>query len=125
MYTYQLEKCGNKEFLFEFFFGGDKIELVECQSIGGSYVNYRLLRKDKTKEDKIFGWKGCLRTDQSEPFELYFPDKINIKGEMKLFNRNGQSYIWINVYYGRDLELHFQGNILEIPCNLKPEPIPD
>lgn len=122
MYTYQLEACNRKQFLFEFSFEEKESKSSECEDFGCRYVNYKLLRKDKPNE--TFTWEGCLCTDSNEIFELSFPDNINIKGEMKLYRVNDECYIFINAYYCYNLENHFEGNILKIPNSIEPTPIP-
>ncbi|PKH52006.1 hypothetical protein CXF68_15485 [Tenacibaculum sp. Bg11-29] len=122
MYTYQLETCNRKQFLFEFSFEEKESKSSECEDFGCRYVSYKLLRKDKPKD--TFIWEGCLCTDSNEIFELSFPDNINIKGEMKLYKVNNECYIFINAHYCYNLENHFEGNILKVPSNIEPRPDP-
>ncbi len=112
---YTLDLCDNKQFIFEFSSDEDENNTSECENLSSRYVNYKLFRKDKSQ--KPFSWKGCLSTSDENPFELTFPDEINIKGEMYLYkNQNdGSDYIFINVSYCYQLENHFEGNILKLP----------
>jgi len=122
MYTYKLEACGNKQFLFEFSFNAVD---AECGSNGCRYVGFRLLRKDQALSGNTFEWEGCLCEIDGVPFELSFADKTDIKGEMKLYKINGQDFIWVDVLYCYDLERHFEGNIMQIPSDTVLDPIPD
>ena len=123
MYTYKLEACGAKQFIFEFLFKDEELDIFRDGGFENCYVEYRLFRKDKTKENEIFHWKGYLNFNSIEFFQLSFDDKIDIKGGMKLFNNDEQNFIWINVFYCYKLENHFEGNIVLIPGNVYPIPI--
>ena len=124
MYTYQLESCGTKQFIFEFSFDSENLDIVENENLERCYVKYRLLRKDKPEQENVFYWEGYLSFNHIETFQLSFQDKIDIKGKMKLFNSNDQNFIWINTFYCYNLENHFEGNIISIPGNVYPIPIP-
>lgn len=123
MYTYQLESCGTKEFVFEFSFKDEELDVFRNENYECCYIEYRLLRKDKTKKEETFQWEGYLSFDHTESFELTFNDNIDIKGVMKLFRSNEQNFIWINTFYCYKLGNHFEGNIILIPNDINPTPI--
>lgn len=116
LYSFELDVCGDKQFIFEFSFENESGE--GCNGPNSHYVSYQLLRKDKPK--KVFLWNGCLSTNSEQTFKLSFPDEIDINGSMWLFQNEDEDFIWIDTWYCKNLEEHFEGNILEIPGHVKP-----
>ncbi|WP_299766119.1 hypothetical protein [uncultured Dokdonia sp.] len=110
-YTYILNGCHEKQFVFEFSF--DNESKLTSDLSNSRAVSYKLYRKDKP--DEGFNWEGCLSSDTQIPFELSFVDKIDIKGIMRLYIGHGRDFIWIDVSYCQELQQHFEGNIIEIP----------
>lgn len=109
-YSFILDACGTKEFIFEFSFE-DSLE-QECDLATSRYVAYRLFRKDLPKNVRT--WAGCL-SHVEEHFNLNLPDGINIDGTLRLFKNLERYFVWIDTGYCYELEEHFEGNIIEIP----------
>ena len=106
--TFDLNASG-RTFLFEFVFDSGS-SITPSQ---GYYIEYKLLRTDEPKN--VFLWKGYIDTQTPTPFEISFPNQIDIKGTMSLYLSMETAYIWIDAYYGMNLEQHFEGNIVAIP----------
>lgn len=110
-YTYALEICERKQFVFDFTF--EDISGQNCDTQNSRAVSYKLYRRDKPDDSYI--WKGCLSSNSDFPFELLYDDKVNIIGTMKLYTAMQRAFIWIDVSYCYELSRHFEGNIIEIP----------
>lgn len=112
-----------KTFVFDFSFGKED-EAILQEGLGSCrYVKYDLYRTNNDREDKIKIWEGFLCVNQEQKFELRYPDHIDIKGSMSLFQDKGKDYIFMDTFYGFELERHFDGNIMEIPANPLVDPI--
>ena len=118
MYKFVLTNRG-KTFVFDFSFES-RGELLSDQSSSCQYVKYNLYRTDEA--DKVWSWQGSLCIDQWEGYQLFYPDKIDIKGKLTLYRENGNDFIFLDTYYGYELEEHFEGNIMMIPDDLPVDP---
>ncbi len=111
LYTYALEICDGKQFVFEFTFENSSEQ--NCDTQNSHEVSYKLYRRDKP--DNTYTWNGCLSSDSTIPFELLYEDQVNIKGTMTLYKGMQRAFIWIDTSYCYELSRHFEGNIIEIP----------
>lgn len=102
---------------------------IEGYDSGAPFIACRLYRTDMPDFDWI--WEGYLLAGPKIEFRLVYDDRIDIRGYITLFHSDlsGENFVFMDAYYGRGYEEHFEGNILEIghdgPWPPHPHPDPD
>lgn len=79
------------------------------------YVQCLIYRSDHP--ENYFLWSGTLTVEPPVKFELTYEDEENISGNFNLYQNTsiGQYFVFFDVFYGLDLEHHYEGNMIQIP----------